>query len=180
MFIGKDAIVTRYVYDCVIFSKKGLDIPDKLIESLKRSHENFEFTDDGSLSSYLGVEITRHNNDSIELAQPHLMERFLVVIGIDGSTNSRKTPALKLLLYKYVNELTRKHIWNYRQAVGMLIYLQLVTRPDLSLASHQSARFYINPILSHEKSIYRIGKNIRLYRSDLAMVIFRSHFFLKF
>ena len=43
----------------------------------------------------------------------------------------------------------------------MLTYLQLVTRPDLSMATHQSARFCINPMLSHERAIYRIGKYLK-------------------
>ena len=34
-------------------------------------------------------------------------------------------------------------------------------RPDFSMATHQSARFYINLILSHERSIYRIGKYLK-------------------
>ena len=40
----------------------------------------------------------------------------------------------------------------------MLNYLQNSTRPDLSMAVHQSARFSINPKLSHECAVKRIGK----------------------
>ena len=43
----------------------------------------------------------------------------------------------------------------------MSTYLQLVTRPDLSMTTHQSARFCINPMLSYERSMYRIGKYLK-------------------
>ena len=40
----------------------------------------------------------------------------------------------------------------------MLTYLQNTTRPDISMAVHQCARFSINPKLSHKKAIKRIGR----------------------
>ena len=40
----------------------------------------------------------------------------------------------------------------------MLTFLKLVTRSDLSMVPHKSARFFINPMLSREREIYRIGE----------------------
>ena len=40
----------------------------------------------------------------------------------------------------------------------MLSYLQNTSRPEISMAVHQTARFSNNPMLSHEKSIMRIGQ----------------------
>jgi hypothetical protein len=40
----------------------------------------------------------------------------------------------------------------------MLNYLTAITRLDLAMAVHQAARFCINPKLSHERAINRIGK----------------------
>jgi hypothetical protein len=40
----------------------------------------------------------------------------------------------------------------------MLSYLQGNTRPDISMATHQTARFCIDPKLSHEQAIMRIGR----------------------
>ena len=40
----------------------------------------------------------------------------------------------------------------------MLSYLQNSTRPEISMATHQTARFSNSPMLSHEKSIMRIGR----------------------
>ena len=40
----------------------------------------------------------------------------------------------------------------------MLTYLQGTTRPDISMAVHQCARFAINPMLSYERAVIRIGR----------------------
>ena len=52
----------------------------------------------------------------------------------------------------------RKDSWNYRAAVGMLNYLASNTRPELSMAVHQCARFCNDPKLSHEKAVKRIAR----------------------
>ena len=65
VFIGKESVVLVYVDDCIIFSRKNSGISDKLIASLKDGKENFEFTDEGNLKSYLGVDITKRKDGSI-------------------------------------------------------------------------------------------------------------------
>ena len=40
----------------------------------------------------------------------------------------------------------------------ILNYLTSTTRPDLAMAVHQAARFCIDPKLSHERAINRVGK----------------------
>ena len=56
----------------------------------------------------------------------------------------------------------------------MLGYLQGTTRPDIAMATHQCARFNIDPHLSHEQAVKRIGRyllNTRdkgmIYRPDI-------------
>jgi hypothetical protein len=169
VFYGKDSIVLVYVDDMIIFSKKGSNSADLLIEALAEGHENFSFTDDGDLDKYLGVDVKRHNDGRIELTQTHLITRFLEVIGYDDSVNSRTTPALKPLLNKDTDGLPRKTNWNYRQAIGMLNYLTSITRPELAMAVHQAARFTISPMLSHERAVQRIGKYL-LSSKDKGMI----------
>jgi hypothetical protein len=159
VFIGKDSIVLVYVDDCIVISKRGSKAADALIKSLKEGNENFDFTDDGDLDKYLGVDVKKHKDGSIELTQTHLIRRFLEVIGMDiDKVNPRATPAIKPLLFKDLEGLLRKYHWNYQQAIGMLNYLASTTRPDLDMSVHQAARFCTDPKLSHEKAINRIGK----------------------
>ena len=39
--------------------------------------------------------------------------------------------------------------------------MQGTSRPDISMATHQASRFYINPKFAHEKAIHRIGRYLK-------------------
>ena len=56
-------IILVYVDDCIIISRGQSNI-EKFIESLTHGEENFIFTDEGTLSSYLGVEIFKITRQS--------------------------------------------------------------------------------------------------------------------
>jgi len=62
------------------------------------------------------------------------------------------------LLSKDKDGLPRKCPWKYRTAIGMLGYLSGSTRPDISMATHQYARFNNDPKLSHERAVKKIGR----------------------
>ena len=55
--------------------------------------------------------------------------------------NTKPTPAVKPLLNKDLLGEPRHNKWNYRQAIGMLTYLQGTTRPDIFMTVHQCARY---------------------------------------
>ena len=50
--------------------------------------------------------------------------------------------------------------FNYRSIVGKLNYLEKSTRPDISYATHQCARFVEDPKVEHAKAIRQIARNI--------------------
>ena len=75
------------------------------------------------------------------------------------------------MLHRDLDGPVRRYAWNYRQAVGMLGYLQGSTRPDIATAVYQCARFCNDPKLSHERAIRRIGKY--LHGSKNKGIIFR-------
>eukprot|EP00978_Attheya_sp_CCMP212_P044374 scaffold308379_cov37-Attheya_sp.AAC.2 len=72
---------------------------------------------------------------------------------VDDTFKSRATPASTPLLSKDPDGAPWKYDWNYRSAVGMLGYLQGSTRPDISMAMRQCARFNNDPKMSHERAI---------------------------
>ena len=159
VFLRHDMIVLTYVDDCILLSPKKETI-DAFILSLKNGPENFVFTDEGSMEKYLGVDIQKLQDGSgFTLSQPHLIERILQAAEIDlRMTNDRSVPAVGPLLSRDENGPERKHDWNYRTLTGMLGYLQLTSRPDISMAVHQCARFNNMPKLIHERAIKRICK----------------------
>ena len=78
------------------------------------------------------------------------------------------------LLNKDENGPARKASWKYRGIIGMLGYLQGTTHPDISMATHQCARFNNDPHLSHERVDKRIGRYLldtrdkgMIYRPDI-------------
>ena len=50
---------------------------------------------------------------------------------------------------------------NYASVVGMMLYLCGHSRPDISFAVHQCARYTFAPKRSHEKALIRIGRYLK-------------------
>ena len=99
------------------------------------------------------------DSTSFKMSQPFLARRILEFLSLDENrTKSRKTPVGKPLLNKDLDGVPRKHTWLYRGAVGMLSYYCNSVRPEIQMAVHQTARFSINPMRSHELAIMRIGR----------------------
>ena len=93
------------------------------------------------------------------MLQPFLIERILEAANIDlRVTNSRSTPAVLPLLSCDEEGAKRKYNWKYRTLMGMLGYLQHISRANISMATHQCVRFNDNPKLCHERAIKRICK----------------------
>ena len=70
-------IVLVYVDDCIILSKDQLSI-QKFTDSLLHGPEKLEFTDEGSIDKYLGVNIEQLPDESgFKMTQPHLIQRIL-------------------------------------------------------------------------------------------------------
>ena len=158
VFIRKDCVILVYVDDMIAISRNK-DVLEKLVANLK--NKNYILTDEGSLTKYLGVDVKYKENNCFEIVQPFLIQRVIDLLGItanDSNCNSRPTPAVKPLLHKDLDGLDRNNSWNYRTAIGMLTYLQGTTRPDISMAVHQCARFSMNPKLTHERAVKRIGR----------------------
>ncbi len=170
VFFRHDAIMILYVDDCVVMSKDPRTV-DNIVTSLatgqdpdnpkKQFKNQYTLTNDGGIQNYLGVEVVKDKkSNSIELKQKFLIERIIQAVGLDKelSSASKPSPVIKPLLHKDLDGLPRKYEWNYRSLVGMIGYLQGSTRPDISMATHQCARFNNDPKLSHERSIRRIAK----------------------
>jgi hypothetical protein len=151
-------IILVYVDDCVLVSLSG-DVIKAFIDSLTNGPEQFAFTDEGSMEKYLGVDIQKLGNGEFVLRQPFLIQRILEALGIEPAmTNKQSVPVIGPLLSRDTDGPVRKGSWSYRSVIGMLGYLQGSTRPDISMAVHQCARFNANPMLCHEKAVKRIAR----------------------
>eukprot|EP00956_Cyclotella_meneghiniana_P016831 scaffold26923_cov50-Cyclotella_meneghiniana.AAC.1 len=136
---------------------------DNFVRSMQDGKENSDLTDEGDIDKFLGIEIEHLDDKRFEMKQPYLIERICRTLGLidndwKAETNTKNTPVGKPVLGKDLQGKPRKLKWKYRTAVGMLSYLQGNTCPDISMATHQTARFCIDPRLSHEQAIMRIGR----------------------
>ena len=77
----------------------------------------------------------------------------------------RAEPASSIPLNKDENGSPRKEDWNYASVVGMLLYLSSNSRPDITFAVHQAARFTHCPKASHEIALKRIGRYLKATRT---------------
>jgi hypothetical protein len=68
-------------------------------------------------------------------------------------TKGCNTPVGKSLVNCDLDGVIWKHPWLYCGAVGMLSYLGNSVGPEIQMAVHQTARFLVNPMGSHELAI---------------------------
>ena len=141
---SRNLILVVCVDDVIIFSPKKLWI-DLFIKYLMDGSENFKLTDEGNIDTYLGVVISKHRDETYELKQPHLTKRIVEELNLaQVETQKLLAPLSSPLLHKDLCGKERVKHWNYRLVIGMMTYLQGVSRPDISMAVHQCALFF-NP-----------------------------------
>jgi transposase InsO family protein len=165
LFLKKDLLVIVYVDDAIICSPKK-EIVDKFLLAL-RSNE-YDFTEDGDLAAYLGVSILKRDDGSLLLQQKGLTDRIIALLGLNDGT-AKFTPAV-CPLGKCKNDPPALGEFNYRSAIGMMMYLGNNTRADCTFAINQCARFSSDPRIPHEKAVKRIGRYL-LGTRDEGLVI---------
>lgn len=148
----KDLIVICHVDDL------GLQVPRKeIVDQLIASLENkgFALTLEGSFAEYLGIQYEQLSNDQISMSQTGLIQKIVDAAGMNDC-NPNKTPATRECLGSDPDGPPMEESWNYRSIVGMLLYLSTNSRPDISFAVSQVARFSHNPKQSHASAVKTI------------------------
>ncbi|KAL7561623.1 hypothetical protein ACA910_001491 [Epithemia clementina (nom. ined.)] len=95
------------------------------------------------------------------LTQPHLIDSIIKNLQLQANSQVRDTPALSTVILhkdeqgKHMNQQAEFH---FRSVIGKLNFLEKSTRPDISYAVHQCARFSQAPKESHAKAVKLIGR----------------------
>lgn len=140
---GGELLVALYVDDGLVIGKSKLEI-DKLLKSMQ---QKFEITSSDA-TCYLGVEIIRNREEkTIRLIQTAYAKAVLKKFGMT-SCNSVATPADSSITLK-INVNNDLKTVPYRQLVGSLMYLAVVTRPDLAYTVATLSRFLDSPTNKH-------------------------------
>jgi hypothetical protein len=103
LYLKENTVLLTYVDDCIIISPSQ-DSIDRLISSMQSGPKIFKLTDKGGMNKFLGVKITRLNNNSFELSQPFLINQVLNFLGLCSNefkmdANSTSTLVAKGLLH---------------------------------------------------------------------------------
>jgi len=166
LFISKKVICLVYVDDCCWFARDNNDI-NEVLDSFDRDGTiyNWEMSRQDSISEFLGIDIVQFRKEdgkkAHRLTQRGLIDKVLEATGMT-ECNSRQTPTrAEGPLGTDANGPEREQKWHYASVVGMLLYLASNSRPDISFAVHQCARFTHNPKASHEQGILRICRYLQ-------------------
>ncbi len=120
MFMHRRAIYILYMDDSIL---TGLDLKelDKIIKDMKKV--GLELTIEGDISDFLGVNIQRHDNGTVHLTQPHLIDSILKELGLQAnSAKSKATPAASNKLLGHHDDAPphNKDSFHYRRIIGKL------------------------------------------------------------
>ena len=165
LFYGKRLIVVIYVDDCLLFSSLLKPI-NHLINTLSKT---FPLTDEGDITAYLGIEVSRPDKNTFHLKQPSSINKLLSLVGLDDSSKACLTPAI-------VNPPPPKtgtvatYTWSYATAIGILIWIAFNTRPELAFATSQAAKYTADPKQEHFRLVVRIARYL-LGTRDKGMII---------
>jgi hypothetical protein len=121
------------------------------------------------MAGFLGVQIATDKYGAKTLTQTGLIDRILRMTNM-LEASGKATPAAYGALGKDANGDPRQEPWNYRAVIGMMLYLSSNSRPDISFAVNQCARYSTNPTLKHEIAVKRIVRYLKQTR-DRGMII---------
>lgn len=104
---------------------------------------NLKLTVDGDLSDFLGVHFERKQNKQVKITQPHLISSILKELHLESDNTSIKTTPMSSskILTRHPDSTPFDGHYHYRRIIGILNYVERCSRPDISYAVHQCARF---------------------------------------
>jgi hypothetical protein len=108
-----------YVDDGILISPNNQHVVTE-IELLK---QQFNISEEGTLSDYVGVNIERASDGSIHMTQPQLKNSILHELNFNDNTIAVPTPALSSMILKHVpNKQQHKADWSYRRIIGKFVH----------------------------------------------------------
>ena len=144
-------MILCYVDDQIVCCKDK----SKAQQLLKELSAEFTLTDEGILTDYPGIHFETKEDGSFEATQTGLVDKIIAAAGLIDC-NPSEMPTAQLPIGRDTEGESYCKDWEYNSIIGMLQYLQQHTRPDITYAVNQCARFSSDPKESHAKAAKRI------------------------
>jgi hypothetical protein len=145
--IGKNAVILGVYVDDLIVT--GADVSE-IDRFKKQMTSQFEMSDLGLLSFYLGIEVEQCA-DYITIRQSNYAKKILSQFGM-GDCNPTKVPMDPGMKLDADKEGEKVDATEFRRIIGCLRYL-LHTRPDLSFSVGMASRFMEKPTVKHRSAV---------------------------
>lgn len=163
-------ILAVYVDDIILAGES-----EKAIERVKALlARRFKLKDMGELSFFLGVSVKQTpTNNKIWIGQPSYTQNILQKFEMQNAKPTKTPVDVSLKLIKATEECDTIDSDLYQSAVGSLLYLSSWSRPDITFAVSNVARFCARPTQQHWIAVKRIMRYLQgtkayglLYSSD--------------
>ena len=153
LFYSRDLIIIVWT-DGAIFAAPNKQIITDHVDKLKRL--GFDLDSEGSLESYLGIEIISSKDGPKNMLQGCLIGKVIKASGMENC-NPSSLPATQVALGKGADgPLHGNSGFRYPSAAGMLLCLSSNTRPGICFAASQACRLTHAPRKSHAAAVKMI------------------------
>ena len=161
VFFKGRAMYVLYTDDSILMGPDKAEL-DQILHEIKHTAK-LDITSEDGIEDFLGVTIDRRPDGSIIMSQKRLIQSILEDLNLDDdNVKTFSTPmASHKLLSRHPASPAFDGSFNYRRVIGKLLFLEKSTRPDLSYAVHQCARFSHDPKVEHGQAVKRIGRYLK-------------------
>jgi hypothetical protein len=116
----------------------------------------------GQVSKCLGINFTRDwKRHTIHIDQSDYILNLLKRFKMEDSHPVRTPEDVNQKLDLHTNETETTLIFPYREAIGGLLYLTQISRPDIAHAVNNLSRFNQNPDIVHWRAVKRILRYLK-------------------
>ncbi len=150
VFYRDDVIFMVYVDDGIFLGNNDTQLQDA-IKELQGLGLNIK--DQGHPADFVGVNISKLRYGSYKFTQRALIDSIINDAGLNNSKSKPVPAKVSLQLHAFKDDPPFDLDFNYRSAVGKLNYLAETTRADIMYATHQIAKYSLDPRQAHGEAI---------------------------
>ena len=151
--IEHESVYLALFVDDGLIACKSLGVIEKVVEYLR---EAFEITI-GIANKFVGLQIARNREEkSMMIQQGDYAEKILGKFRMDDAKAVSVPADPHVALEPVKKDEESENSSPYREAVGSLMFLSVVSRPDISYAVNSVARFLENHNETHWRAVKRV------------------------